>query len=132
MARHINIGFQADKPVFVRIPLQARGKTLEVGQEFKWNELGTEINTVKILFQQGFLHHNEELETALQEKVAGDGLNEYGVPELQKLVEEINRKVREKTRTDLDYSRKKCKVSNIKDKQIGLIRSWRRNFGELE
>ena len=62
----------------------------------------------------------------------GDGLDEMTSEQLNILVKAINQKVKAKTSNETEYDRKKCRMSKVKDKQAGLIRSWRRNYGDLE
>ncbi len=101
------ITFQYDKPVFVKIPFQGSGKQYNVGDEFKWKELGIEPYRVQTLFTQDYLHHNTDLEIA-GNRIIGDGLEQASLLELQ------------------DIARKEgAKISNILMKQVGLIRSNR-------
>jgi hypothetical protein len=83
----------------------------------------------EILYNTGYLYHNSNLEV---ETRVGDGLDQLDVEALSTLVDSINKKVKAKTKTQVDYDRKKCKKSKIVDKQRGLIRSWRRTHGHLE
>lgn len=62
----------------------------------------------------------------------GDGLDDMTVEQLHILVQNINQKVKAKTSSNSEYDRKRCRISKVKDKQAGLIRSWRRNYGQFE
>ena len=121
------------RPMFVKIEgFQAAGKIYKAGERFNWEFLKVPLSKVQILFNQGFIHHNPELEEKVAQKVSiGDGLEEFSVDELQVLVGNINAKVKAKVNPK-DFMAKHCKESKIKDKQIALIRTWRRNFGDLE
>ena len=121
--------FQMDRPLFVRIPFRAGTKDWKKGREFPWREMAMDNKRVMILYTQGFLHHNDELE---KETRVGDGLEALTREQLHDIVDNINKKVKEKTKTDAEFQKKKCKKSSLKDKQIGLLRSWRRNFGYLD
>jgi hypothetical protein len=102
-----SIPFQYDKPVFVKIPFQGSGKTFNVGDEFKWKELGIEPYRVQVLYTQDYLHHNTELEIS-SNRIIGDGLEQSSLLELQAIAK-----------------REGAKISNILMKQVGLIRSNR-------
>jgi hypothetical protein len=79
------------------------------------------------------LHHNEELEDVAVTKISvGDGLEQYSIDQLHLLVDNLNGKVKAKTKDSREFLQKKCTTSKIKDKQIGLIRRWRISYGELE
>lgn len=124
-----NYPFQFDRPVFVRIPFKSSGRVLEKGSEFKWKERGVDERKVLILYRQGYLHHNSERETEIK---VGDGLEAMNMDELHALVNEINEKVKKKTKNEAEFLKKKCKMSRILDKQRGLIRSWRYLYGQYE
>lgn len=121
--------FQLDRPLFVRIPVEAAGKKWEAGQEFKWKEMSMPEQNVMKLYNQRVLHHNSELEKKVK---AGDGLEELNIDGLHAVVDSINAKVKAKTANASAYEGQKCKKSKILDKQRGLIRSWRRNYGHYE
>jgi hypothetical protein len=123
---------QFDRPLFVKIPFDGRGKTWARGEYFPWLEMGIERQRIEALYSVDYLHHNSELEDAQSEVLVGDGLEKLDVEGLQSIVKDLNSKVKAKTSSMQEYERKKCKQSQIKDKQIALIRSWRRNFGHLE
>jgi hypothetical protein len=129
MIRQENMPFQLDRPVFVKYPFQSWGRVLQKGDEFKWKEIGVTEEKALILYKQGFIYHNPEFEVELQ---VGDGLEQLDVDGLHGLVDSINAKVKSKTKSDTEFQKKKCKKSKIVDKQRGLIRSWRRNYGHME
>ena len=124
--------FQYDKPVFVRNPngLLMSGKRYEKGDLVPWKERGLPLKNIERMYNEHHLHHNEDLEESHKPPV-GDGLEEMSVEQLHILVKTINDKVKAKVNPE-DYDKKKCRQSKVKDKQCGLIRSWRRNYGELE
>lgn len=126
--------FQHNRPVFVKErDFQSAGKFWEVGERYHWEYLKIPVEKVQILFLQGAVHHNPELEEAIAKKIAvGDGLEELNQDQLELLVANINGKVKEKTKTPSEFIKKKCASSKIKDKQIGLIRSWRLTYGDME
>ena len=124
-----NLPFQFDLPVFVKMEFNANGRTWSRQDHFPWKEVGVATDKVMQLYNMGFLYHNAELSSKMK---VGDGLESLGSTGLDALVDEINRKVKAKTSTEQEFTKKKCKKSKILDKQRGLIRSWRRNYGELE
>lgn len=132
MARHMQIPFQFDKPVFVKIPFQSRGRVWSIDQHFKWKEMNIDRHRVRVLFQQGYLYHDDDMEEAVNQAKIGDGLNELDIESLHALVDKINEKVKAAVKTDYEWKRKKCPSSKIKDKQIGLIRRWRNLYGQIE
>lgn len=81
------------------------------------------------LYNQGFVFHDDEKTIELK---VGDGLDEFSVEQLNVLVDNINVKVKKYAQNQKEYQIKKCKKSKIKSKQMGLIRSWRRQYGEIE
>lgn len=125
--------FQYDTPVFVRTPngLLMNGKRYEKGDLVPWKERGLPKANIERLYNEHHLHHNPDLEEASRPQV-GDGLDEMSVEELAILVKTINYKVKEHSTSDSEYDKKKCRISKVKDKQCGLVRSWRRNYGEIE
>jgi hypothetical protein len=92
--------------------------------------MNVDKNKVQILFNNGWVHHNAELEKEL--KSVGDGLESLGTEELEELVNNINKKVKEHTRNETEYRKKRCRESTILDKQRGHIRRWRSLYGEME
>lgn len=125
--------FQYDKPVFVRNPngLLMSGKRYAKGDLVPWKERGLPLKNIERMYNEHHLHHNEALEESVKPPV-GDGLDEMTLEQLEILVKSINAKVKAKTKNTVEYDKKKCRVSKVKDKQAGLIRSWRRNYGDLE
>ena len=121
--------FQIDRPVFVRIEFTSAGKVWLPHEEYKWKELFINQDAVLDLYALGYIHHNSNLEIKAN---AGDGLEALNISSLHDLVNSINNKVQEQTTSKADFDRKKCKKSKILDKQRGLIRSWRRNYGHME
>jgi hypothetical protein len=79
------------------------------------------------MYVNGQFYHSDDLEETLA-PVVGDGLADLNIESLHKIVDKINEKVKA-----LDNKKvEPCKRSNIKDKQAGLIRSWRIRYGEYE
>jgi len=115
---------QLDRPIFVRIPFEARNKTWAVGQHLPWREMNMPQDTIQILFNQGFLIHDEESETLMQ---VGDGLEAIDVEGLHQIVDDYNKRIKAVVPNDTAFIRRKCPTSKIATKQRGLIRSWRRN-----
>jgi len=129
MIRQDEMPFQFDRPLFVRVPLEAAGRQWQAGEEFKWKEMSMPERNVMTLYNQRVLHHNAELEKQVK---AGDGLEELNIDGLHAVVDAINAKVKAKTSNNAAFEKQKCKKSKILDKQRGLIRSWRRNYGHYE
>jgi hypothetical protein len=120
--------------VFVKIDgLHSAGKIWRSGEQFPWDFFKVPHDRLQTMFFQDQLHHNEELEEIAVTKISvGDGLEQYSVDQLHLLVDNINGKVKAKTKDSREFLQKKCTTSKIKDKQIGLIRRWRISYGELE
>lgn len=134
MTRHIIPFFNPSRPVFVKVEnFQAGGKVWKKGERFNWEFINVPHETMQILFNQDYLHHNEEFEEEVVKRISvGDGLEELSLDQLHVLVEAINGKVKAKTNTNRDFLHKKCATSKVKDKQIGLIRRWRSAYGDME
>ncbi len=130
--QNFSIPFQVDRPVFVKVPFTASGRSLKVGDQFKWLETGFSRDKAMILFNQGFLYHSDDMVAEKRSEVIGDGLEAFSEEELASLVKKINESVKAKTKSDSEFSRKKVKTSKIKWKQISLIRNWREVWGKLE
>jgi len=129
--RHVRrTPFYRDTPVFVKIPFNANGRRWVRGVEFPWLTLGIKEVRVATLYNQNKLMHNEALEANLPD--VGDGLDQMNMEELSNLVSAINEKVKLATKTKTEFGKKKCKISRVHAKQIGLIRRWRSNFGTIE
>lgn len=126
--------FNPSRPVFVKVEtLQSAGRFYKRGDRLNWEFAGVPYWKMLQLYASDLIHHHEGLEEDVAKKVKiGDGLEELSLDELHILVGNINRKVKDKTTSDKEFLSKKCSVSKIKDKQIGLIRRWRTSFGELE
>jgi hypothetical protein len=134
MTRYVTPLFQPSRPLFVKIDgMQASGKIWKRGEEFKWETLGVPFDRLQSLYNQDFIHHNEELEEVVARSIRiGDGLEELNLDQLHTVVMNINTKVKEKSDSDAKFLSRVCKKSQIKDKQIGLIRGWRLSHGHLE
>lgn len=126
---NFDMPLQIDQPLFVKVSFDGHGKRWKIQQHFPWKEMGVDYERVKHLYGIRYLYHNEQLAADIK---VGDGLEVLDAAGLNALVDSINEKVKGKTTTEDEYQKKKCKKSKILDKQRGLIRSWRRNYGELE
>ena len=115
------LGFQADWPLFIKIPLSADNKEWKRDEHFNWLERGIEADKVARLYASGHLHHNTELE--VQSKV-GDRLSEMQGNQLKTLVTLINTEVKKRTSSTNEFENKRCKQSTLDDKQRGLIRRF--------
>jgi hypothetical protein len=126
--------FNPSRPVYVKINgLQMAGKFWKKGERFNWDFFGISYETIQQMFFNDMLHHNEGLEEVAVTRISiGDGLAELSLDQLHALVDNLNGKVKAKTKDNKEFLQKKCSVSRIKDKQIGLIRKWRISYGELE
>lgn len=124
--------FQYDKPIYVRNPngLLMNGKRYEKGDLVPWKERGLPLANIERMYNEMHLHHLD-LDKTEAPVLVGDGLDDMSIDELHILVDNINAKVKAKV-DPKQYDMKKCRISKIKDKQCGLIRSWRRNYGDLE
>jgi hypothetical protein len=129
MKYNYNQTLQEDRPLFVKTPFRSHSREYKRGDPYPWKELNIDKAKVLTLYTQSFLHHNDELEV---ERKIGDGLEAFTIQELEILVNGINEKVKLATNSDHEFLRKKCKKSKVVSKQRGLIRSWRRVYGELE
>lgn len=123
------IPFQYDRPVFVKVPFTGNKREWNRQEHFPWKELSIDKAAVEALYNNDYLYHNGELEDKAK---VGDGLETLDVESLQSIVNSINEKVKAKTTSQAEFDRKKCKKSKIVEKQRGLIRSWRRTYGQLE
>ena len=121
--------FQYDRPVFVKVPFHGSGRKWERQEHFPWKALSVDAETAQMLYNNEYIYHNDTLEV---ETKVGDGLEALDVDALAKVVNSINEKVKAKTTSHAEFDRKKCKKSRIVEKQRGLIRSWRRTYGQLE
>lgn len=116
---------QLDQPLFVRIPFDARGKSWKQGDHFPWKEMSIDENKVYILYRERYLIHNEQAEA---EQLLGDGLETMDLEMLQNLVADYNKRIKLYTQNSLDFDRRKVKLSANRDKQIALIRTWKRTY----
>ena len=123
------IPFQFDRPVFIKQEFSGGGRDWKRSEHYPWKELSLSSDVVQTLYNNNFLYHNSDLEVKAK---VGDGLEALDIESLANLVDTINDKVKTKTNSHAEFTRKKCKKSKILDKQRGLLRSWRRNYGELE
>lgn len=121
---------QFDHPVFVRIPFDSHSRSWKKGQHYPWLEMGIDKDKVLILYNNGFIHHNSDLEA--EHKDVGDGLDLLDIEQLHALVETINDIVKAKTKNESEFKKMKCAKSKIPDKQRGMIRRWRNIYGHLE
>ena len=129
--------FDPRRPLFVTQSFQAFNRVWAVESNFPWEDMGMSYqeDTIHQLYNYNFLNHRPDLETLFVDesrKAVGDGLEELPLDGLHMLVQTINKQVRDKCKTDKEFSLKKCPMSRIKDKQIGLIRRWRMTYGNLE
>ena len=123
------MSLQYDRPVFVKVPFTGGNREWKRQEHFPWKELSIDKNAVEALYNNDYLYHNGELEDKAK---VGDGLEALDVEALTSVVNSINEKVKAKTTSQAEFDRKKCKKSKIVEKQRGLIRSWRRTYGQLE
>lgn len=126
--------FQFDKDVYVRHPngLLLNGKRYAKGERVPWKELSMDKTKIQRLYVETHLmHKDDEVQETVKPK-SGDGLEELSAGQLDILVKSINEKVKAKTKDATEFQTKKCKSSKIHAKQIGLIRTWRSRYGELE
>lgn len=127
-----HFGWQIDRPVFVKMPFSAFGRSWERGDEFNWinqnfraEDWFQQLKNVSALYNKGFLHHDRHKEKANK---VGDRLSEMNGEQLYHLVSQLNAIVKQRTTSAQEFKDKKCKSSKIDDKQRGLIRQWlRRN-----
>jgi len=132
MTRYVKPPFQFDRPLYCKQPQQFRGRTYQAGAVFKWKEMSVDPKIVQVMYVNDQFYHSDEKDLERKPKVVGDGLEELDIESLNALVNTINAKVAEATKNEADYLKKKCKFSRLKDKQIGLIRFWRTQYGNME
>ena len=118
------IPFQIDRPVFIRIPFQMRGKVWDREEHLPWKELNLDQDTIHVLYNSGQLYHSDEQEVSMK---VGDGLEALDSEGLQQIVDDYNDRVKKIVTVQSQFLRRKCPSSKIATKQRGLIRSWRRN-----
>lgn len=124
MTRPLNSPFQLDLPVYVKFPFSNGSKHMEVGKEWNWKAEGVDYVTVMSLYNSDYLLQKDEPIIRV-----GDGLDELEIETLHDIVDRINAKV---ATSGKDAANKRCQKSTVKQKQVGLIRGWRVNYGELE
>lgn len=134
MTRYVTPPFQINRPLFVKVgEFQGAGQVWKRGDLFTWERLKIPHDKVLALFSQDFIHHNPELEEVVAKQIkVGDGLEELNLGQLHGLVKDINAKVKSQSSDASKFVSRSCKVSQHKEKQIGLIRSWRIAYGHLE
>lgn len=120
-----NLGFQVDWPVFVKKPFNAYGRQWKKGQHFPWLELAAgELQPIITLYTQGFIYHNRFLQ---QEQHVGDRIGELPPEKLKTLVRLLNARVKKEAPTVDSYNKRKCKGSQIHNKQQALLRRFLNN-----
>ena len=136
MALHITdkgfimrLPFQLDRPVFVTKPMLYKGKDYKKHDHFPWKEMSLKWEDVCRLYDSVKLEHSNDLEVKAK---VGDGLEQLDINGLHEIVKTINEKVKNNTDSERKYNAMKCKKSKIADKQRAFIRSWRRQYGEME
>lgn len=125
--------FDSSRPVFVKVDgVHLAGKIRKSGEYFDWQRFGVPILTMTILFNQGFLHHNEELEGDKQKEVALKELEEMDIAELHIYIDALNAKLKPKLKTAKEFALKKCaKVPKDCEMQVRKIKNWRLTYGHL-
>ena len=131
------LGFQEDRPVFVRLPFNAYNKSWKVGEEYNWQAYSCRVEDVdkvrlrtKVQYDTGFLHHDSAREV---EQKVGDRLGELNTEKLLSLVKQMNVIVKKRTTTEKEFQDKRVKQSKIPEKQRGILRAWlNRNPWALE
>jgi len=114
---------QDNIPLFVKVPWDGWSK----GDHFNWVERNIPREKVLVLFNHGYVYHNEELEEKIE---IGDRLNGFSQHELKLLVQNINYDLKKKCSTDIQFKKSRCTQSAIKNTQILRIRRWMNNFPE--
>ena len=116
--------FQFDEPVFVRDrynPITMKGKVYRYNDHFPWRELGLDEDRALALYNADRIYHNESLiETT--HLVAPSLLTPTN---LETLVNLLNAEIKKKTTSVNQYNKKKVKQSKIREKQLGLLKTWR-------
>lgn len=122
---------QYSKPLFVRSRHKSviwKGKEWAYNDLVPWQEVGIPEEKIKILFDIGLVYHNESLE---KESKVGDRLVEINDEDILKLIRLTNSELKKRAANDTEFGRIKIKQSKVRDKQIGLIRSWMNRFPTL-
>lgn len=114
------------EPLFVthrHMPVISKSKTYKYGDLWPWRETGVPIESVKVMFDTFRVNHVPEWEE--KEGIASPAQLTY--TNLEKLITLVNGKVKDATTSTQQYSQKKIKHSKVRDRQIGLIKTWRVN-----
>lgn len=114
---------QESMPLFIRVPWDGWNK----GDHFNWVEKDIPKERVLVLYNQGYVYHNEELEEKVE---VGDRLNGLNQMELRSLVQNINYDLKKKCTTEQQFKKSRCTQSAVKNTQILRIRRWMNNFPE--
>lgn len=107
--------------MFVKTPFSAYGKDWKFGEHFNWQERDTDPAKIAILYNSGFIYHNETL--AVKERV-GDRLNEMNLSQLETLVNLMNARIKKDAANTKESTENKIKQSRIEEKQRALVRRW--------
>lgn len=123
----VMVPFQLYEPTFVAREFQGHGKSWKVGQEFKWREMVVADDVARMLYIAGFLKH--DFNRVKEESPIGDGYENLPIEALHAKVKKINDVVDKMPGLSVpSRAAMKCKLSKIKDKQIGILRTWRNRF----
>lgn len=117
---------QHNIPTFVKSyyePVIWKGREYKFGEHFPWKELFVPEEVAEVLFSSGQIYHNPDLEV---EQKVGDGLESLTPTNLDSLIRRINGEIKSKITTTNEYNSKKIKLSKVREKQIALIRTWKR------
>jgi hypothetical protein len=124
--------FDPSRPVFVKREVQLSGKVRKKGELYDWRKFDVPFETMQILFNQDFLHHNAELEEEKSFEVDVKNLEEMNIAELHIYIDKINERLRPRLKTPKEFSLKKCpKVPKDTEMQVRKIKNWRLTFGHL-
>lgn len=127
--------FNPSRPVFVKEDnLHLSGKIWKRGDRYQWDFFNVSHDRMQQMFFSDQLYHNEKFEEEVVKKIAiGDGLDDLTIEQLHIIVDNINFKVKEKTKTNKEFLSKKCpKLPKDRETQIGRIRRWRSTYGDME
>lgn len=120
----MNKFMQYDRPLFVKTPFTAGLTEWSIDQHFPWREANMDQKRVEILFMNGFLKHDDEAAATLK---VGDGLEALTIESLHEIVADYNARVKAVCVNKAEAERRSCPKSLVRNKQIGLIRTWRIN-----
>jgi hypothetical protein len=116
---------QLDRTLFVKIPFQAAAKSWSIGDRFPWQEMNMDTMKVMILYNQDYLMHDD---TKVAEMQIGDGLEVATIEQLHEIVRDYTNRVKQiHGSNQTAFEARRPKMSQIPEKQRGLIRSWRNN-----